>query len=166
MEMPEFKKVIGAVITSAEGRRCPKVWRLYVICRRADMKLYIGITSRTVACRFRAHCADAMRNGGTRGRPGTITHAIREAIQAGIRPEHAFYAREVSTMEDQTRRAGPKQLGFGGSAQPGLLVSIFNPAAPLLAVSRMQSQLLSRVKSTGFGDFLASPPQLLHATPV
>ena len=68
----------------------PSRWRLYVIRRIDDDRLYVGITSRTLESRFRAHIYDAQRGGGARGRPGTLAHAMRSAVTAGLDPKSQF----------------------------------------------------------------------------
>jgi hypothetical protein len=101
---------------SGEGR----VWRLYHVTRRADGVSYVGVTSRDVASRFSAHCADARRDNGARGRPGTLTHAIREAIRQDIEPATAFRVVELArhTDAEAARRAEANWIKVLGTARP------------------------------------------------
>lgn len=116
--VPALAETLPAALASHPGEH--GVWRLYRIKRREDGKAYIGVTCRDVGARFRAHCADALRDNGARGRPGTITNAIREAIRRGLDPATAFQVLELAyyTDPEATRRAEVNWIKVLGTAQP------------------------------------------------
>jgi hypothetical protein len=101
-------------------RPAARDWRIYLIERVEDGKPYIGVTRQELRMRFRGHCADAMRDGGARGRPGTITHAIREAILRGLDLAVAFRVSELSqhSAPGDARRAEASSIARLGTARP------------------------------------------------
>jgi hypothetical protein len=103
-----------------DADRPTRDWRIYLITRVEDGKAYVGVTQQELRMRFRGHCADAMRDGGVRGRPGTITHAIREAILRGLDPAVAFGVSELSqhSAPGDARRAEAASIARLGTARP------------------------------------------------
>jgi len=97
-----------------------RYWRIYYLRRREDGRGYVGVTCRTPPARFRGHCTDALRDGGMRGRPGTVTHALRETIRSGADPAVAFQILEVAryTEPEAARRAEANWIRVLGTAQP------------------------------------------------
>ncbi|CAH2603445.1 GIY-YIG domain-containing protein [Rhodovastum atsumiense] len=93
---------------------------IYEIRRTADGKRYVGLTQRPLPVRFTAHCADAMRDGGRRGRHGTITEAIREVLRAGQKPRERFITKVLEVCADltQARRAEKAWIARLGTAAP------------------------------------------------
>ena len=113
-----------AAQTQVSRRSRPGIVIVYAIRRRTDGKPYVGLTARHKEDRFRAHCADAMRNGGSRGQPGTITHAIREVISAGLDPREHFTMEVLAgvqaradhladRMSDRSRPAAAATIAHG-----------------------------------------------------
>ena len=109
-----------AAQTQVSRRSRPGIVIVYAIRRRTDGKPYVGLTARHKEDRFRAHCADAMRNGGSRGQPGTITHAIREVISAGLDPREHFTMEVLVVCADleEARQAEAKWIERLNTAAP------------------------------------------------
>ena len=101
---------------------CPEEeWRIYCITRLADGRRYIGVTSRSVLKRFAAHCADARRKGEGRGRrPGTLTHALRQAIEEELDLARAFEVKELERCfgREDARHLERHWIEVLGAAQP------------------------------------------------
>ena len=109
-----------AAKTKASGRSRRRNVIVYAIRRKADGKLYVGLSSRPKEVRFQAHCAEAKRDGGRRGKPGTIIHAIREVINAGKVPREHFTidVLEVCADLEEARRAEASWIARLNAAAP------------------------------------------------
>lgn len=99
------------------GRPC---WQIYYVERREDRRGYVGVTAQTVPARFTGHCTDAKRDGGRRGRPGTLTHALREVIRSGQDPAAAFRVVALARVDDpnKARQAEANWIRALNTAQP------------------------------------------------
>ena len=105
---------------SAATQVSAMTWRIYLITRCSDGRGYVGLTAQSVPARFAGHCADAKRDGGSRGGADTVTAALRAAMQAGQNPRTAFRLQELGEYKtpDAARHAEALSIRTLGTARP------------------------------------------------
>lgn len=92
---------------------------IYLIEHRESGRRYVGLTTRTIEARVRAHRYDAMRQGRARAE-GSLAAAIRETIQAGRGFDTDFRVALLQSglTADDVRDAEVRWIERMGSAAP------------------------------------------------
>ncbi len=92
---------------------------IYLIEHRESGRRYVGLTTRTIEARVRAHRYDAMRQGRARAE-GSLAAAIRETIQAGRGFDTGFRVALLQSglTADDVREAEVRWIERMGSAAP------------------------------------------------
>lgn len=92
---------------------------IYLIEHRESGRRYVGLTTRTIEARVRAHRYDAMRQGRARAE-GSLAAAIRETIQAGrtFDTDYRYAVLQSGLTADEARDAEVRWIERMGSAAP------------------------------------------------
>lgn len=97
------------MVSASEVRgktKATRVYSIYAIERKDDGMTYVGLTSRPLPARMKAHAYDAMRQGRSNS-PGSLASAIRQVILRGHRFSDGFRWRILAKglSEEDARQA-------------------------------------------------------------